>query len=111
MPGSRIGRYSARELADSRQGIFQIIFGSASPKQVHSGHRSAVAALKVRKEIFWKLAKYLFLLFATASSAHALDPSKQISQYAHKVWSSEGSPLYSGAEAITQGADGYLWIG
>jgi ligand-binding sensor domain-containing protein/signal transduction histidine kinase len=68
-------------------------------------------AIPAARTVARKLANCLFWLLATASSAYALNPNKQISQYAHKVWSSEGGPLYSGAEAITQGADGYLWIG
>ncbi|MCB1042573.1 MAG: GHKL domain-containing protein [Acidobacteria bacterium] len=40
----------------------------------------------------------------------ALDPSKHLSQYVHRVWQdSEGLPQNS-VQAIVQGPDGYLWI-
>lgn len=45
------------------------------------------------------------------NSANALDPNKAMSEYAHDQWGAEqgfpGGPVY----AITQTADGYLWIG
>jgi signal transduction histidine kinase/ligand-binding sensor domain-containing protein len=52
----------------------------------------------------------LFLLF-TATSALAVDPGRRISQYAHTAWRIQDG-IFSGApNAITQTADGYLWIG
>jgi ligand-binding sensor domain-containing protein len=50
-------------------------------------------------------------LFATA--AFALDPSKQITQYAHTAWRTQDG-FISGlglSYGITQTKDGYLWIG
>ena len=47
-------------------------------------------------------------LFATA--AFALDPQKSITQFAHTVWTEkDGAP--ADIVAITQTADGYLWLG
>ena len=46
-----------------------------------------------------------------ASSANALDPDKRISQYAHTAWRVQDGALSGTPEAITQTADGYLWIG
>ena len=45
------------------------------------------------------------------SSALALAPNRRISQYAHTAWRIQDG-FFSGApQAITQTADGYLWIG
>lgn len=51
------------------------------------------------------------LFAALALEVRALDPTRALSQYLHDRWGTErgfpGGPVY----AITQGADGYLWIG
>jgi signal transduction histidine kinase/ligand-binding sensor domain-containing protein len=44
-------------------------------------------------------------------SAAALDPSRQISQYAHTAWRIEDGFFSGTPQAITQTRDGYLWIG
>ncbi len=59
----------------------------------------------------WRGTLALMVLWSwCASSAYALDPSWTLSQYIRQGWGSEkgfdGGPVY----AITQGADGYLWI-
>jgi ligand-binding sensor domain-containing protein len=43
--------------------------------------------------------------------AHALDPSKRISQYAHTAWRVQDGAFSGAPNAITQTKDGYLWIG
>jgi ligand-binding sensor domain-containing protein/signal transduction histidine kinase len=53
---------------------------------------------------------FLFLFFAVGP-AFAVDPTRQISQYGHTAWRVQDG-LFSGTpNAITQTADGYLWIG
>lgn len=53
----------------------------------------------------------LLLLFCLSSSLRAVDPTTHISQYAHTAWRIQDG-FFSGApNAITQTADGYLWIG
>lgn len=53
----------------------------------------------------------VLLLLFTATSARAVDPGRRISQYAHTAWRIQDG-IFSGApNAITQTADGYLWIG
>jgi signal transduction histidine kinase/ligand-binding sensor domain-containing protein/CheY-like chemotaxis protein len=50
-------------------------------------------------------------LLATGGSAHALEPSVQLSQYVLDNWQNpEGLPQ-SSAQAIARTPDGYLWIG
>src|SRR5690242_492903 len=44
-------------------------------------------------------------------SAHALDPDARISQYVHRAWRMRDGIFNGSANAITQTADGYLWIG
>src|SRR5271166_1709129 len=41
----------------------------------------------------------------------ALDPSLDMSQYAHTAWTSRNGFLSGEAYAIAQTADGYLWLG
>jgi signal transduction histidine kinase/ligand-binding sensor domain-containing protein len=41
----------------------------------------------------------------------ALDPSRQISQYAHTAWRTQDGDFSGTPHAITQTTDGYLWIG
>jgi ligand-binding sensor domain-containing protein len=51
------------------------------------------------------------LLFCFSHSLRAVDPGTHISQYAHTAWRIQDG-FFSGApNAITQTADGYLWIG
>jgi signal transduction histidine kinase/ligand-binding sensor domain-containing protein len=50
-----------------------------------------------------------FLLLFLSGTASALDPHRQISQYAHTVWRvQDGFP--HGPHMITQTSDGYIWI-
>src|SRR5258708_7829799 len=50
-----------------------------------------------------------FLLLFLAGTASALDPHRQISQYAHTVWRvQDGFP--HGPHMITQTSYGYVWI-
>ncbi len=46
-----------------------------------------------------------------SSPVFALNPSLDISQYAHTAWTSRNGFLSGEAYAITQAADGYLWVG
>ena len=52
---------------------------------------------------------YLFVL--TAVSGHALDPSKRITQYQHRVWRVQDGLLPFSPDWISQTADGYLQVG
>src|SRR5690348_16575874 len=47
----------------------------------------------------------------TASSAFALNPALDISQYAHKSWTASEGDLKGSITAIAQTHDGYLWLG
>lgn len=46
-----------------------------------------------------------------AGEAFALDPTRQISQYAHKAWRMHDGDLPASVFPIAQTADGYLWLG
>ncbi|HVN21303.1 MAG TPA: two-component regulator propeller domain-containing protein [Dongiaceae bacterium] len=52
-----------------------------------------------------------FIFLLGSSPAPALDPSLDISQYAHKSWTVEDGSLKGGVRCITQTPDGYLWLG
>src|SRR5215471_7290034 len=53
---------------------------------------------------------FLFSIFG-ASSAFALDPSLDISQYAHTAWKIRESFSKGYITSIAQTPDGYLWLG
>ena len=50
------------------------------------------------------------MLFA-ASTAAALDPSLDVSQYAHTSWTVRGGFSLGAVSTMTQTPDGYLWLG
>jgi signal transduction histidine kinase/ligand-binding sensor domain-containing protein len=52
-----------------------------------------------------------FAVCLSATAAFALDPSKQITQYAHTAWRAQDGLFGSAIHGITQTKDGYLWIG
>ena len=60
-------------------------------------HRRAVIALGI--------------LLASCAYAYALDPSVDISQYAHKAWTVSEGFSKGVIFAIAQTPDGYLWLG
>src|ERR1044072_7516968 len=50
-------------------------------------------------------------MLACCSSALALDPALDVSQYAHAAWKIDDGFTNSEINAITQTPDGYLWLG
>jgi PAS domain S-box-containing protein len=50
-------------------------------------------------------------LWLTLSAAHALDPNKRFTQYAHTAWRIQDGFLPNSAYWISQTEDGYLWVG
>ncbi len=55
-----------------------------------------------------RLCLYVVILCVPAI---ALDPSRQISQYAHTAWRVQDGVFGGAPHAITQTKDGYLWVG
>ena len=53
----------------------------------------------------------VLLALAAASSAHALDPARSVALYERQRWGVEDGFPGGGVHAITQGQDGYLWLG
>ncbi len=53
----------------------------------------------------------VWLLFCLVTSVSAVDPSKHISQYSHTAWRIQDGVFTGAPNAITQTADGYVWIG
>jgi hypothetical protein len=49
-------------------------------------------------------------LWLTLSSAHALDPNKRLTQYAHAAWRIQDGFLPNTPFSISQTKDGYLWV-
>ena len=54
---------------------------------------------------------FLYLFLLTAVSGHALDPSKRITQYQHKMWRVQDGILPNAPIWISQSSDGYLQVG
>src|ERR1700689_471138 len=59
-----------------------------------------------RSFLFWVLS-----LCLTLSVAHALDPNKRLSQYAHTAWRIEDGFLPNTPFWVSQPKDGYVWVG
>src|SRR6266436_8001584 len=53
----------------------------------------------------------LSILLACCTCAFALDPSLDVSQYAHASWKTREGFAKGGIASIAQTADGYLWLG
>ena len=53
----------------------------------------------------------LTLTLVLVRAACALNPSQEISQYGHTVWRIQDGVFPGAPQAITQTADGYIWIG
>ncbi len=56
-----------------------------------------------------RLLSFWFLIFFSAY-AFAVDPHKTITQYAHTAWRTQDGFFTGTPRAITQTADGYIWI-
>jgi hypothetical protein len=54
---------------------------------------------------------FLYLFLLAAMSGHALDPSKRITQYQHKMWRVEDGLLPHAPNWISQTTDGYMQVG
>ena len=52
----------------------------------------------------------VFLLLPT-SPLHALDPSRELTQYAIDVWTTDDGLPANAVHSLAQTSDGYLWIG
>jgi ligand-binding sensor domain-containing protein len=58
----------------------------------------------------WLILLCVFFLTVATRPAHALDPTRHISQYGHTAWRVRDGSLGARPNAIAQAADGYLWI-
>ncbi|MGA7473656.1 MAG: two-component regulator propeller domain-containing protein, partial [Candidatus Sulfotelmatobacter sp.] len=61
--------------------------------------------------IFLLVLRFCLPAMLLCASATALDPNRQISQYAHTAWRVQDGAFSGTPHAITQTADGYLWVG
>src|ERR1041385_3538773 len=53
----------------------------------------------------------LAALVFSVSFAYAVDPQKNIAQYAHEIWNAKRGLPEADVMAILQTRDGYLWVG
>jgi len=67
--------------------------------------------MPVRPRITLSKTRMLAVTLALISPAFALDPSRVLTQYIHRIWQvTQGLPQAS-ISSITQSHDGYLWLG
>jgi len=78
------------------------------PRQV----RAVTLASKTAKLGTPRLLLFCFVLLCfTPSPVHALDTSREISQYGHTAWRIEDGVFAGAPNVMAQTTDGYLWIG
>src|SRR6478672_3506496 len=53
----------------------------------------------------------LVALAACATRAYALDPSRTLTQYVHRIWQVQQGLPQASIYAILQTRDGYVWLG
>ncbi len=63
------------------------------------------------RSIAYRMASGFLLAAALCAPARALDPGKQITQYAHAAWRTQDGQFSGVPQAVVQTTDGYLWIG
>ena len=68
-------------------------------------------AIHIARLLNLSLSRGFVLLFVLAATAWAVDPSKQMTQYAHTAWRMQDGFINGVTTAVTQTTDGYLWIG
>ena len=84
---------------------FPILVGREAKRRVRDSIFSRMGKVQARTGV------WLAILLASHTYALALDPSLDISQYAHTPWKA-GEGLSKGITfAIAQTPDGYLWLG
>jgi ligand-binding sensor domain-containing protein len=67
--------------------------------------------MKIRMLKFLRSVSWMFLLQLGATSVSAaVEPDLHVSQYGHTAWRIQDGFLKGAAWAVTQTADGYLWI-
>jgi ligand-binding sensor domain-containing protein/two-component sensor histidine kinase len=65
----------------------------------------------VRAVRAWLAAVSVSILCAHASSLHALDPSRTLTQSVHRIWQVQQGLPQAWIYSIAQTGDGYLWLG
>jgi PAS domain S-box-containing protein len=75
------------------------------------GTMSSLVLDRTVKPSFARIFLILFCSLLARPSAHALDPDRRISQYAHSAWRVRDGVFTGAPTAITQTTDGYVWIG
>ena len=71
--------------------------------------RIAVQVAKMKN--VWGVLLLCTAFLSTVSPALALNPNRQLSQYAHTAWRIQDGYFTGEPNALTQTRDGYLWIG
>ena len=89
-------------------------FGAATHSDQHGPNHSTRSSVRVRSNLAPKPSKLLslcILLFFSAGSALALDPSRLVSQYGYTAWRIQDGYFDGQLTSLAQTVDGYLWIG
>jgi ligand-binding sensor domain-containing protein len=67
--------------------------------------------MKPRRQHFCRNLAVAALFLGVAFQASALDPSKTLTQYAHRIWGQEEGLFQPTIYSILQTRDGFLWLG
>jgi len=66
---------------------------------------------RIRQTALPTIALSVLTVLLCSTPVLALDPSLDVSQYGHTAWTSRNGFLNGAVYAISQTADGYLWLG
>jgi signal transduction histidine kinase/ligand-binding sensor domain-containing protein len=82
---------------------------SARPRLRPSSLAAPRLFIHAARKSFLELVCVLLPLLSAATPAHALNPIRRLSQFAHTAWKMEG--FGDGESPIAQTADGFMWFG
>ena len=74
-------------------------------------HTLSLRAANSPGNLFGRGLRLFFWSIILSLPAFALNPDRRISQYSHSAWRTQDGFFNGAPNAITQTADGYLWIG
>src|ERR1700688_3546216 len=102
-----------RDYLDARSKIAQsaCLSPTRSPLPRFLGSRMFLNVDCRRKTVLTAIVVSAFAVLVCPRSALGLDPSLEISQYAHTPWKFRNGFLSGAVYAIAQTRDGYLWLG
>jgi ligand-binding sensor domain-containing protein/anti-sigma regulatory factor (Ser/Thr protein kinase) len=96
---------AAAALRNVRLFMFETLF-DYKPELVRAGLKSHIKAILTKRT-----AVCVLLALGCAAASYALDPTKTLTQYSHRIWDQEEGIVEPTVYALLQSQDGYLWLG